>query len=163
MQWCDFYDAFWDWSDSTRRTRISSLEDIGSGDEVVEAVLEIEDPKVKAQLIRKAIKLGAKFTLDDFQNLQDELSDVVYRELAAYTGHSAECPDYNKDNHTWKYFYENCCKQKKALRPDSSFSRHARMRKVITFHLRLLPDHKQAVNRQNPISWARMNCHKVSV
>lgn len=44
MQWCDFYDAFWDWSDSTRRTRISSLEDIGSGDEIVEAVLEIEDP-----------------------------------------------------------------------------------------------------------------------
>ena len=206
MLWNDFYDAFWDWSDSTRRTRISSLEDIGSGDEVVDAVLEIEDPKVQAQLIRKAIKLGAKFTLDDFQNLedeipieiyeelgnyagfdadnptydkadtswshfydnfteweteiqtaaiksltqmgkrdeivdailllddhdqrallmrkaiafkvkfnhedfenlQDELPDVVYRELAAYTGHSAECPDYDKDNHTWKYFYENC-------------------------------------------------------
>ena len=28
MLWSDFYDAFWDWSDSTRRTRISSLEDI---------------------------------------------------------------------------------------------------------------------------------------
>ena len=207
MIWSDFYDGFWDWSDSTRRTRISSLEDIGSGDEIVDALLEIEDPKIQAQLVRKAIKLGAKFTTDDFQNLegelpdeiyeelgkyagfdaanptydkadtswshfydnftewdpdtqtaaiksltqmgnrdevvdailvledqeqrallmrkaiasrvkfnhedfenlQDELPDVVYRELATYTGHSAECPDYDKDNHTWQYFYDNCC------------------------------------------------------
>ena len=86
MQWCDFYDAFWDWSDSTRRTRISSLEDIGSGDEVVDAVLEIEDPKVQAQLIRKAIKLGAKFTLDDFQNLEDEIPIELYEELGNYAG-----------------------------------------------------------------------------
>ena len=33
MQWTDFYDGFWDWSDSTRKSRISSLEDIGSGEE----------------------------------------------------------------------------------------------------------------------------------
>ena len=35
MQWCDFYDAFWDWSDTTPRAQISSLKDIGSGNEVV--------------------------------------------------------------------------------------------------------------------------------
>ena len=58
MQWCDFYNNFWDWSDSTRRTRISSLGDIGSGEEIVEVLLEIEDEKVRAQLIRKAIKMG---------------------------------------------------------------------------------------------------------
>ena len=48
-----------------------------------------------------------KFNHEDFENLQDELPVEVYGELAAYTGFSAECPDYDKDNHTWKYFYEN--------------------------------------------------------
>lgn len=107
MQWCDFYDAFWDWSDSTRRTRISSLEDIGSGDEVVDAVLEIEDPKIKAQLIRKAIKLGAKFTIDDFQNLEDELPDEIYAELGRYAGFDADNPTYDQTDTTWSHFYDN--------------------------------------------------------
>lgn len=105
MQWSDFYDGFWDWSDSTRRTRISSLEDIGSGDEVVEAVLEIEDPKVKAQLIRKAIKLGAEFTNDDFMNLDGELSDEVYEELGKYAGFDHNDPYFDEDNMDWDDFY----------------------------------------------------------
>lgn len=109
MQWCDFYDAFWDWSDSTRRTRISSLEDIGSGDEVVEAVLEIEDPKVKAQLIRKAMKLGAEFSSDDFMNLDGELSDELYAELGKYTGFDHNDPYFDEDNMTWDDFYNSFC------------------------------------------------------
>ena len=107
MQWCDFYDAFWDWSDSTRRTRISSLEDIGAGDEVVEAVLEIEDPKVKAQLIRKAMKLGAEFSSDDFANLDGELPDELYEELGKYTGFDHNDPYFDEDNMTWDDF--ECC------------------------------------------------------
>ena len=104
MQWCDFYDAFWDWSDSTRRTRISSLEDIGSGDEVVEAVLEIEDPKVKVQLIRKAMKLGAEFSSDDFMNLDGELPDEMYEQLGKYSGHDHNDPYFDEDNMTWDDF-----------------------------------------------------------
>lgn len=107
MQWCDFYDTFWDWSDSTRQARISSLEDIGSGDEVVEAVLEIEDPKVKAQLIRKAMKLGAEFSSDDFMNLDGELSDELYEELGKYTGFDHNDPYFDEDDMTWDDF--ECC------------------------------------------------------
>lgn len=104
MLWSDFYDAFWDWSDSTRRTRISSLEDIGSGDEVVEAVLEIEDPKVKAQLIRKAMKLGVEFSSDDFMNLDGELSDELYEQLGQYTGFDHNDPYFDEDDMTWDDF-----------------------------------------------------------
>lgn len=104
MLWCDFYDGFWDWSDSTRRTRISSLEDIGSGDEVVEAVLEIEDPKVKAQLIRKAMRLGAEFSSDDFMNLDGELPDELYAELGKYAGFDHNDPYFDEDNMTWDDF-----------------------------------------------------------
>ena len=108
MLWCDFYDAFWDWADSTRRTRISSLEDIGSGDEVVEVVLEIEDPKAKAQLIRKAMKMGVKFSSDDFMNLDGELSDDLYEELGKYTGFDHNDPYFDEDNMTWDDFECYC-------------------------------------------------------
>ena len=107
MLWCHFFDAFWDWSDSTRKTKISSLEDIGIGDEVVEVVLEIEDPKVKAQLIRKAIKLGVEFTQDDFMNLDGELSEELYVQLAEYGGFDADDPYFDEDNMDWDDFY-NC-------------------------------------------------------
>lgn len=107
MQWCDFYDAFWDWSDSTRRTRISSLEDIGSGDEVVEAVLEIEGPKVKAQLIRKAMKLGAKFTNEDLVNLDTELPDDLFELLGKYAQVDTDDLYFDEDNMTWEDFESN--------------------------------------------------------
>lgn len=107
MLWSEFYDGFWDWSDSTRKSRISSLEDIGSGDEVVDAIYEIEDPKIRTQLIRKAIKLGAKFTTDDFQNLEGELPIEVYEELGRYAGFDADNPTYDKSDTSWSHFYDN--------------------------------------------------------
>lgn len=107
MLWTDFYDNFWDWSDTTRSTRISSLEDIGTGEEIVEVIYEIEDNKVRAQLIRKAIKLGAKFTSDDFQNLEDELPDEVYLELGKHAGFDADNPTYDQTDTSWPHFYDN--------------------------------------------------------
>lgn len=107
MQWSDFYDAFWDWADSTRRTRISSLEDIGSGEEVVEVTLEIEDPKIRAQLIRKAMKLGAVFTREDFAQLDGELSDELYAQLGQFTGFDCNNPYFDEDAMTWDDFADN--------------------------------------------------------
>lgn len=103
--WEEFYDSFWDWSDSTRKTRISYLEDIGPGDEIVEAVLDIQDEKIRAQLIRKAIKLGAIFTSEDFMNLDGELSDEVYKQLAEYANFDANDPYFDEDNMSWDDFY----------------------------------------------------------
>ena len=115
MQWCDFYDAFWDWSDSTRRARISSLEDIGSGDEIVEAVLEIEDPKVKAQLIRKAMKLGARFSREDLLNLDTELPDDLFEQLGNYAKVNPDDLCFDEDNMTWEDFESNYCDWSKEL------------------------------------------------
>ena len=115
MLWCDFYDSFWDWSDSTRRTRISSLEDIGSGEEVVEVILEIADEKIRSQLIRKAMKLGASFTSDDFMNLDGELPSELYEELGKYTGYDHNDPYFDEDNMTWDDFYGCCCDWDDAL------------------------------------------------
>ena len=105
MQWCDFYDNFWDWSDSTRRTRISSLEDIGTGEEIVEVLLEIEDEKVRAQLIRKAIRMGATFTSEDFMNPDGELPSELYEQLGKYIGYDHNDPYFDEDNMDWDDFY----------------------------------------------------------
>lgn len=95
MLWSDFYDKIYDWADSTKKTRISSLEDIGSGDEVVDAVLEIQDEKIRAQLIRKAMKLGVQLTSDDYMYLDGEIPDDLYEQLGKYCGFENNEEDYS--------------------------------------------------------------------
>ena len=105
MLWTDFYDSHWDWADSTKRTKISSLEDIGSGEEIVEVVYEINDPKIKAQMIRKAMKLGAKFTSDDLLALEGELPAELCEQLAQYCGFDSSYPFIDENDLSWDDFY----------------------------------------------------------
>lgn len=104
MQWADFYDGFWDWSDSTRRTKISALEDIGPGDEIVEIVLEMEDETLRSQLIRKAMALGVRFTADDFMSLDEALPDKLYEQLGKYAGYDHNDPYFDEETMTWDDF-----------------------------------------------------------
>lgn len=106
MEWSEFYEKYWDWSDSTRRTRISSLEDIGPGAEVVEVIYEIQEEKVRVQLIRKAMKLGACFTADDLAELQYEIPDDLFAQLAEYAGLDKDNPHFDENNMTWCDFYD---------------------------------------------------------
>jgi hypothetical protein len=105
MLWSDFYDNYIDWSESTITSRISSLENIGIGEEIVEVLYELSSEKSKDKLIRKAIRLNATFTQDDFIELEGEISKTVYKELAEYTGFDAENPSFNEDNLMWDDFY----------------------------------------------------------
>ena len=104
MIWSDFYDNYIEWAESTLRSRISSLEDIGSGEEVAEVVMDLPSDKLKAQLIRKAMRHKVQFTHDDFMNLDGELTDELYRELATYTGFDANNPYFDENNMTWDDF-----------------------------------------------------------
>ena len=108
MIWDDFYDRYCDWSESTVRTRISSLEDIGEGGDVVDVVLNLSDEKIKVQLIRKAMKLGVKFTHDDFAMLDGELPDEVYAEVAAHGGFYLDNPCFDEHDFDWDDFYGEC-------------------------------------------------------
>lgn len=105
MTWDDFYDRYCDWSESTVKTRISSLEDIGNGEDVVDICLNLSDEKIKAQLIRKSMKLGVKFTHDDFMNLDGEIPEDLFEEVAHYAGFSAENPFFNENDFDWDDFY----------------------------------------------------------
>ena len=53
MTWERFYERYADWTDSTIKSCISTLSDIGSGEEVVDVVLNISERSLKEQLIRK--------------------------------------------------------------------------------------------------------------
>ena len=108
MTWDDFYDRYCDWSESTIKTRISSLEDIGAGEDVVDVVLNLPDEKLKVQLVRKAIKLGVIFTHDDFMNLDGELPDEVYTEIAKHGGFYLDNPYFNEHDFDWDEFYSEC-------------------------------------------------------
>ena len=49
ISWDDFIDRYSEWSESTLRTRISELDEIGSGDEVVDVVLGFPSEQLKGQ------------------------------------------------------------------------------------------------------------------
>lgn len=108
MTWDDFYDRYCDWSESTLKTRISSLEDIGAGEDVVDVILNLPDDKSKAQLVRKAMKLGVVFTQDDYMNLDGEFSDELYTEVGNYGGFYTNNPYFNENDFDWDEFYAEC-------------------------------------------------------
>ena len=68
--WKDFYDNSSEWADSTVLSRISSLKEIGSAEEVVKAS-EYLSEKCGNALIRKARALGVVFAPDDIAELAE--------------------------------------------------------------------------------------------
>lgn len=108
MTWDEFCERYSDWSESTVKTRISSLEDIGNGEDVVDVCLNLFDEKIKSQFIRKSMKLGVRFTHDDFMNLDGEIPEELFEEVARYAGFSAENPFFNENDFDWDAFYASC-------------------------------------------------------
>ena len=68
MTWERFYDRYSSWQESSIKTCISALADIGTGDEVVDVVLSLSSQELKEQLVRKALALNVSFSLEDFAN-----------------------------------------------------------------------------------------------
>lgn len=105
MLWSEFYDRYIDWSESTINSKISGLEDVGPGSEVIEVLYELSSEKVKDKLVRKAMRMKSSFSHDDFMELEGEISETVFKELAAYTGFDADNPCFDEDNLMWDDFY----------------------------------------------------------
>ena len=107
MDWDDFIWSYEEWSESTIRSRISSLTDIGDGCDIVSVVMDLPTDKLKNELVRKAIQLKASFEYDDFQMLDGEISSEVFNELKAYTGYDENIIPIDENNLMWEDFYEN--------------------------------------------------------
>ena len=105
MTWERFYDRYSDWAESTIKSCISTLTDIGSGDEVVEVVLYLSNQDIKDQLVRKALNLNVTFSQEDFSNLDGELSDGVYARVAKHGDFYLDNPHFDPEDFQWDEFY----------------------------------------------------------
>jgi hypothetical protein len=81
MNWNEFMERHDRWSGATLRSRIYALKDIGTNEEVIAMVLEMPEERYKAQLIRKAIKLGNVFSDEDIEKLRGALAASTYNEI----------------------------------------------------------------------------------
>lgn len=64
MRWYDYYEKINYWSVSTAVSKISSLEDMGAPDEIVDAlnIIAFEDKQGADKLLNIAIQHGVKFS-----------------------------------------------------------------------------------------------------
>ena len=80
MKWEDYYDRFWDWAESTKISRISSLTDFTSSAEVVEIANEFFDEKIGSRLVKRALDQGIRFSPSEIIELGSCVTDDVFCE-----------------------------------------------------------------------------------
>ena len=69
MTWAEYYDKFYDWSESTRISRLSRLTDFGSSSEICEIAQELFEDKLAQRLIKKALAAGVRFQPDEIMDM----------------------------------------------------------------------------------------------
>lgn len=82
MDWADYYDRVFDWSESTRVRRLSDLTDVGSPDELVDAAQAFDEEKNASKLIKKALSLGVQFTPENVVDLILVVDDATLTQMA---------------------------------------------------------------------------------
>ena len=97
MRWSDYYEKINDWSVSTAVSKISSLEDMGDPDEIVDAlnIIAFEDEKGTTRLLNRAVQYGVKFSgenLADISGLcaEDSFKKALYQSADAFTAQDLE-------------------------------------------------------------------------
>ena len=92
MTWSDYYNRFYDWSESTQVSRISSINDFSgaSAEEIVEVCYDLCDELSASRLVRRAIKHGVRFNASEVCELadcvrQDVLVEAVNTVEGAFT------------------------------------------------------------------------------
>ena len=77
MTWSEYYDNYYDWSESTRIKKLSSIESLGAPDEVTEIMVDFafNHEDVVNRIAKKAIEQKIIFSADniaDLTNIMDE-------------------------------------------------------------------------------------------
>ena len=82
MTWDEYYEKINDWAVSTAVNKISSLENIGEPDEVVDAlnIIAFEDEKGATRLLNRAIQQGIIFSGENLA----EISSICKKTLSSY-------------------------------------------------------------------------------
>ena len=112
MTWSEYYDKFYDWSESTQINRLSSVKDFGPASEVCEIAEAFCDEKIASRLIRKALTAGVKFSSEDVTSLEGVVTDELFLELTQSLGGSM----------SWELFYEHFYDWKMPMRQSNAIA-----------------------------------------
>lgn len=90
MKWDQYYERFYDWSESTQINRISSLTDFGASEEVAEVIQSFMDGKAASRLIKKALEYGVKFSAQEVMDMIDLLDDIPKELISSCKTHFSQ-------------------------------------------------------------------------
>lgn len=95
MKWADCYIKIEDWAVSTAVNKISALEDMGTPDEVVDALLIIafKDKKGAARLLNKALQSGMKFSGESPVEISDQCTEESFKKALYQSSESLTAKD----------------------------------------------------------------------
>lgn len=97
MLWSEYYEKINNWAVSTAVSKISSLEDMGAPDEIVDALVIIgfEDKKGATRLLNRALQHGVKFSGENLVEINDfceeeSFKKALYQSADAFTAQDLE-------------------------------------------------------------------------
>lgn len=97
MRWSDYYEKINDWAVSTAVNKISSLEDMGAPDEIVDAlnIIAFEDEKGATRLLNRAVQYGVKFSGENLAEIaglcaEESFKKALHESAEAFTAQDLE-------------------------------------------------------------------------
>ena len=97
MTWDDYHEKINDWAVSTVVNKISSLEDMGAPDEIVDAlnIIAFEDEKGATRLLNRAAQYGVRFSGENLAEIaglcaEERFKKVLYQSAKAFTAQDLE-------------------------------------------------------------------------
>lgn len=97
MRWSDYYEKINDWAASTAVNKISSLEDMGAPDEIVDAlnIIAFEDEKGATRLLNRAVQYGVKFSGENLAEIaglcaEESFKKALHQSAEAFTAQDLE-------------------------------------------------------------------------
>ena len=84
MTWEEYYDKFYDWSENTQVNKLSSVESLGSADEVAEVMMELAFHHEDAvnRIARKAIEQKIIFSAQNISDLTLSMDSGLQGQMA---------------------------------------------------------------------------------
>ena len=97
MRWSDYYEKINDWAVSTAVNKISSLEDMGAPDEIVDTlnIIAFEDEKGATRLLNRAVQYGVKFSGENLAEIaglcaEESFKKALHQSAEAFTAQDLE-------------------------------------------------------------------------
>lgn len=84
MTWEEYCDKFYDWAESTRIKKLSSVDALGSADEVVEVMMELafNHEDIVNRIARRAIDQKLIFSANNLMDISINIDPELFKQLA---------------------------------------------------------------------------------